>query len=841
MKYDLFISYSRKDFDEVNAFLRTLCEQIPTLTYWFDITGIESGDEFEEKIITAINNSSYVLFALSDNSINSQWTKDEVMYAKNTGKKIIPVLLKGATLKNGWFLFKFGRVDCIDSTNPVQVNKLINNLSVWISKNNPNSKASLSVETPNNEEGEVVLSNQECLVREEKRPSQNKFDRNVTVERYVSKLKQLLWSQFQIILSLNNNKERFEYCVNSIVRVLKLKKVWFALLIALVLFKIWDYRYLVSDVSFYQFVTPARKGNVLAHDGRLLTDSEPVYDIYLDCKIRIDTTARYENLKEEAKFLFETMFNKSQRKDFETGRPKISKESDSIWRDEAQKLSEALSSLLCEKTSKEYYDAFCYARYNERSNRNVLIGKNVEQIIRDTIVRMPLLRRGRIGGGLIVEKHYNRKYPYGDLALRTLGYSNSIAKVGVEGAFDSIMRGQDGKKIVKKINVLGIESQKEVFQKERIDGADIRTTLAIPMQEIADRVLRINVSKDSMVYGGAVTVMDVKTGAIKVMSNIVKPQRDATRPPGEYYNLAIGYAFEPGSVLGGVALASYINDWNDLDINVLAKSIDSVAWPKYAIKKISNLENASSPEEYEFCHRQIVKGENESNSILDGVCQSNPYTLAGLALCNYGYLPSYLDFLNNLYLFEDINFDIEGLREPMIAPLPLTDDYNYFLATLGCGYGVCMTQLHILAFYNMIANDGVKVNPYLVESYENSKQYTFEHQSIGKSSLLKKESTDILKSVMRRAVVDGYSGLSGKAKEDLAGMAGHGIYYSDGEYMAADGKQRWNSTFVGYFPADNPKYSIICTIVTYKTKGTYPGDQLPAKIVSEIYESMRPQ
>ncbi len=89
-----------------------------------------------------------------------------------------------------------------------------------------------------------------------------------------------------------------------------------------------------------------------------------------------------------------------------------------------------------------------------------------------------------------------------------------------------------------------------------------------------------------------------------------------------------------------------------------------------------------------------------------------------------------------------------------------------------------MTQLHILTFYNMIANDGVKVNPYLVESFGNSKQYAFEHQTIGKSSLLKKESTNILKSVMRRAVVDGYSGLSGKAKEDLAGMAGHGIYYS---------------------------------------------------------------
>ena len=130
MKYDLFISYSRKDFNEVFSILETIKTAIPNLSYWFDIDGIESGDEFEDKIISAIDNSSSVLFALSENSIQSQWTKDEVMYAKNTDKKVIPVLLKGAQMK-GWFLFKFGRIDCIDSTNTLQMEKLLQNLSDW--------------------------------------------------------------------------------------------------------------------------------------------------------------------------------------------------------------------------------------------------------------------------------------------------------------------------------------------------------------------------------------------------------------------------------------------------------------------------------------------------------------------------------------------------------------------------------------------------------------------------------------------------------------------------------------------------------------------------------------
>lgn len=129
-KYDLFISYSRANFDEVSRFVRLIKERIPTINIWFDITGIESGDEFDEKIINAINNSETIIFAVSENSINSKWTKDEVMYAKNIGRRIIPVLLRNATL-TGWFLFKFGRVDCIDSTDQLQVDKLINNICKW--------------------------------------------------------------------------------------------------------------------------------------------------------------------------------------------------------------------------------------------------------------------------------------------------------------------------------------------------------------------------------------------------------------------------------------------------------------------------------------------------------------------------------------------------------------------------------------------------------------------------------------------------------------------------------------------------------------------------------------
>lgn len=130
MKYHAFISYSRKDFDEVNTFIQKIKAEVPEFEYWFDLDGIESGDEFIRKIVSAIDNSERLFFMVSDDSINSKWAEQEVMYARNSDKRIIPILLKGAKLK-GWFLFTFGNIDTIDTQDSRQVAKLISNLCRW--------------------------------------------------------------------------------------------------------------------------------------------------------------------------------------------------------------------------------------------------------------------------------------------------------------------------------------------------------------------------------------------------------------------------------------------------------------------------------------------------------------------------------------------------------------------------------------------------------------------------------------------------------------------------------------------------------------------------------------
>lgn len=123
-RYDIFISYAREDHDEVVNLINRIKHDVPSLRYWFDINGVESGEEFQQKIISAIEFSDIILFAVSQCSINSSWVQKEVLYAKNIGKKVIPVLLKGAKL-NGWALFNFGMIDCVNSANQLEMTKFI--------------------------------------------------------------------------------------------------------------------------------------------------------------------------------------------------------------------------------------------------------------------------------------------------------------------------------------------------------------------------------------------------------------------------------------------------------------------------------------------------------------------------------------------------------------------------------------------------------------------------------------------------------------------------------------------------------------------------------------------
>lgn len=129
MAQEIFISYSRKDFDKVKAIKNEIDDTLG-ITCWMDLDGIESGDRFAKVIISAINSHDTFLFMLSPNSMASEYALDELEFARNKKKRVIIVYISSCEMTDE-FSFRYSRFDTIEWDNPLQHKKLISNLTKW--------------------------------------------------------------------------------------------------------------------------------------------------------------------------------------------------------------------------------------------------------------------------------------------------------------------------------------------------------------------------------------------------------------------------------------------------------------------------------------------------------------------------------------------------------------------------------------------------------------------------------------------------------------------------------------------------------------------------------------
>lgn len=125
MKYDIFISYSRKDSVLVLPLVSRLKEK--GFTVWMDKDGIESGDAFKSVIVHAIKESNVFLFFSSIGANESPWTIKEVNSAVYLKKVIIPVKLDNSDY-NDSILFDLVGLDFVDYTVEEKRNDALDNL-----------------------------------------------------------------------------------------------------------------------------------------------------------------------------------------------------------------------------------------------------------------------------------------------------------------------------------------------------------------------------------------------------------------------------------------------------------------------------------------------------------------------------------------------------------------------------------------------------------------------------------------------------------------------------------------------------------------------------------------
>lgn len=563
-----------------------------------------------------------------------------------------------------------------------------------------------------------------------------------------------------------------------------------------------------KDVARF-FLPPSTKsviepdrGAIIGSDGKLLAMSTPMYQLYMDCTV------------------LKSVFRGKSNPD--------SLERD--WLSKAKAFSDGLAKEVGGSAG-DYYRMIVTGRKD--GNRYMRLTTDLDRGALLRLQKLPLMKEGRYKSGIIVNKRDSRQYPYGTLARRTIGYvkdnrnSNGNNHIGLEGKYDYALHGKEGEIWLRPTdNRERIQNYDSTYVKPE-DGLNVRTTLNITLQDIVDKAMRKQMAANPKINEGCAVIMDVKTGAIRSMVNLTKDPKDSSL--NEVYNMAIGFAAEPGSVFKATTLMTVIEDG-------FVKSLDDVI----------PMNNGVIPGYPQDTH---IKGNGEI-SVLRGFEISSNYVFRYLAVKNYNDNPK--RFLDKLYMYklgQAFDFDLKGLSEPYI---PSPDSKQWSATDLGStaiGYSVKETPLHILTFYNAIANKGRMMKPYLVESIEKDGAVkTKKGPSVLNASICSKATADTMLRAMRAVTSEGTAKRLKGAKLTVAGKTGTSRqvlskeeidkYGMSSPYVTKDGSYHNLATFVGFFPAENPKYSAIVCMKSDLIRGSLYGGVGPAAVMREVVDAI---
>ena len=536
------------------------------------------------------------------------------------------------------------------------------------------------------------------------------------------------------------------------------------------------YRKIAEEKTLKSFVVNSSRGNIFSEDGSLLATSTTKFDVFFDSK---------------------TVPNH-------------------IFNSEIQSLSIELSKILGDDYVK-WLNNFREAKNN--NNRYLPIIKNIDLDKVNEFKKLPIFKYGSIKGGLIIEKKIKREYPLGKVAERTIGYEK-IDKdgdywgVGLEHAYGSFLRGKNGKMTKRKISNGQWKVLESNLNKDPIDGLDINTTLNTYMQDVVHDYLLEQTEKYEADHSTAV-LMEVATGKIRAISNFGRTDQ------GKYYeklNYAVGESIEPGSTFKLMTIIAALED----------QVIDTL--------QMIDTENGEI-DFYGFKVKDSRKGGYGQINAMDIFrLSSNTGIVKIISEAYKNQSEKFVDRLFNMGLNKSLDIEIKGEPRPKI-PHPLDSDWNGLsLPWMSYGYGVSLTPLQILSFYNAVANDGIMVKPTFLESSNKLgalKKNTFKKQILN-PSICSKETLSIVKKMLYD-VVHHKNGTAKNIKSNNIKIAG-----KTGTAQVGYGTDKvdYISSFVGYFPAENPKYSCIVVInKPNKNKGYY-GSDVAAPVFKRIAEKI---
>nr|WP_294894946.1 penicillin-binding protein [uncultured Pedobacter sp.] len=530
------------------------------------------------------------------------------------------------------------------------------------------------------------------------------------------------------------------------------------------------YRAMADSLSTKYATVEASRGNIYSIDGSLLATSVPQYEI------RMDMLA---GAIEDNDFFYSKV----------------------------DSLAAKLSNYFKDKSEREYSRALRDARQDKE--RYFLVKRDISYQDLKAIKKFPIFNLGRYKGGMIAIQQNKRILPFRDLAYRTIGYYNvhSNAAVGLEGAYGDYINGETGKRLVQRIAGgvwMPVNEDAEIAPKA---GADVISTIDVNIQDLAQNALKKQLIKSAADFG-CVIVMEVKTGEIKAISNFTK-MKDATYK--ETFNYAIAQSAEPGSTF---KLATYMVAIED---------------HKFGLNDIVDTEGGN----YRIYNHTIKDHENE------GVI---PMKVAFEKSSNVGIVKQiykaykdnpgrFTSKLREMHLGDKLGLQISGEGTPLIKTPQSKDWSGLTLPQMAYGYELKMSPIQILTLYNAVANNGKMIAPLFVHEIRRlgNTVELFKARTI-KDKICSDRTLGLMKELLEGVVEEG---TASTIKNPLYKIAG-----KTGTAQVADGTRgyrvrKYQASFCGYFPADNPKYSMI-VVVQNPTKGSYYAASVAGPVFREV-------
>ena len=537
------------------------------------------------------------------------------------------------------------------------------------------------------------------------------------------------------------------------------------------------YRKLAKDRTVKNFVIPANKGNIYSADGSLLATSIPNYEIRFDA-----VAPKLEDFIKNVKPL-----------------------SDSL-------------ALLLKKPSGFCLNELRKARANK--NRYYLVARDLSYTEFVQIKSFPLFKLGAYKGGIIIEQETVREHPIGEIAERTIGYertnpNGTLNGKGIEWAYRKYLDGKDGKILKQKIAKGQWKPISDVNQVEPQDGYDVLSTIDVYIQDIAHHALLKQLELYQADHG-CVVVMETKTGNIKAISNLGR-HNDGTY--FETTNYAVAESHEPGSTFKLVDLMILLED-KKIDTSAVFNTYGGVI--NYSGKSV----------------RDSHAGGYGKISLARGFEVSSNTVMVQAVYNNYKNDPSqFVNHINAIGLNKKLGLEFQGEGTPLI-PQPSDKNWsNLSLPWMAFGYGVSLTPMQTLTFYNAVANDGKMVKPQIVSEIKQWDKTIKKYNTVVLNPKVCSTETLLkLKAVLANVVKKGTAAKLYSKDFSMAGKTGTAAV----NYAKNGGSEKYYaSSFVGYFPAENPKYS--CIVVVHKpstVNNNYYGADVAGPVFKRIAQKI---